>query len=271
MDSVQRQIVHELAKYYFLDTESVGTDANRYVVVTKKIGSRPPLFTLSQVSSMQSSLPAITSISKDVVQTHGAAHLAAAASPMSTLHLYDLSRSVKTTHLQHFLRDFEGLYVLQWIDESNALAIFHQPNFFVKALSTLNDTTGIIKVRAYKDTNPTSDRQGNVVLGEKYVPPQKRPQPESGEATPPPPVEVSDFKTVVSGSKKKTLDPTESIQTTNMFSALLAQQNTEPPQTNTTPVPTENPKFEDWEDIPKPKTEEDQPEKKDDPTVDEPK
>lgn len=72
MDSVQRQIVHELAKYYFLETESVGTDQNRYVVLSKKIGSRPPLFTLSQVASMQSSLPAVNSISKDVVQTHGA-------------------------------------------------------------------------------------------------------------------------------------------------------------------------------------------------------
>lgn len=130
----------------------------------------------------------------------------------------------------------------------------------------MNDSTGIIKVRAYKDTNPTSDRQGNVVLGEKYVPPMKRNPPEGVETTPPPPVEVSDFKTVVSGSKKRTLDPTESIQTTNMFSALLDQNPQQPTKPSPTPAPAENAKFDDWEEIPKPK--EDQVDKKDDETTD---
>ena len=38
MDTVQRKIVHELARYYILDTESLGKDPQRYIQLTKKIG-----------------------------------------------------------------------------------------------------------------------------------------------------------------------------------------------------------------------------------------
>lgn len=220
MDNVQRQIIHELAKYYLLDTESIGQDSNRLVVLTRRTASRPPLFSLSQVVQMQNSIP---SVSRDTVQTHGSSHLSVSACPMSTLHLYDLTKAIKTTHLQHFLREFEGLYTLQWIDEANALAIFHQPGMFLKALDQLtNDPQGLIKVKSYRDSNPNSDSEGNVILGEKYVPPSKRPQPERTTL----PEKSSDFRTVVSGNRQKRLDPVQPVATRNQFSLLTGDQPT---------------------------------------------
>lgn len=40
MDNIQRRVVHELARYYLIDTESVGKEPVRYIQLTKRQGTR---------------------------------------------------------------------------------------------------------------------------------------------------------------------------------------------------------------------------------------
>jgi len=231
VDNVQRQIIVELAKYYFLETELIGFEPNRQVVLHKRAGSRMPLIFLSQVVQMQASLPSPAHISSEKVKEHGGVHIKSSpAQPtMSTLHLYNLSRAVKTSHLESYLRAYEGQYVLQWIDESNALAIFHQHDRYLSAVGSLVDQA-YIRVKPYRDTNPQANEEGNVVLGAtpppKYIPPGARPQPEKTEKPEKPiqsekPKEDDDFKVVTSGAKRKVEPPKEVYQSENIFSALV--------------------------------------------------
>jgi len=275
MDNVQRQIVHELAKYYFIETDSVGLDVNRHVTLIRKTVSRPPLFALSQVVHMQQSIPSSSHISEEVVNQPGSSYLnTKPITAGSTLHIYDLSPAIRTPHLQAFLKEFEGQYVLQWIDESNALAIFHQQNSYLKALGAFHDNSGTIKVKAYRDSNPgQGDGEGNLVLGgpagSKYIPPQQRPGAKTDK--PVTTATMSDFKTVVSGSKQKHLDQVEPTLLQNQFSVL--SYVTEPNEPNdewvvnsdkNVPMDvSESPEkeqnvshFDDWESIPEKKSEE---------------
>jgi len=91
-----------------------------------------------------------------------------APKPSSTLHIYDLSVKVKNSHLEDFLRPYTGEYILQWIDEFNALAIFKQEHLMRKALGDL--TGGLFKVKAYQDANPETDSGDGILVLSNHAP-----------------------------------------------------------------------------------------------------
>jgi len=134
--------------------------------------------------------------------------------PSSTLHIYDLSPKVKNSHLEDFLRPYFGEYVLQWIDDSNALAIFKQEHLMRKALGDLNG--GPFKVKAYQDSNP--DTEGEDVLILSGSAPQPRNKVVKKEEVP------LDYRQVVKGARSKNeinaAPKVKENRSVNKFSAL---------------------------------------------------
>jgi len=130
----------------------------------------------------------------------------------STLLIYGLSRSVHNIHIEEFLREFHGKYILQWVDVENVLVIFDSPAIFVTARDTL--ASGPYKTKPYIDSNSNLvDGNGHLLLGPSgsasasastsYVLPARRPpqdsvafEDEEGKS------EDKDFKPVVAGAKK---------------------------------------------------------------------
>jgi hypothetical protein len=66
-----------------------------------------------------------------------------------TLHIADLTPTVKTEHLAAFLTPFTGDYTLRWLDDYNALAVFDSPERFEEALRTL-PSTKMFTVKPYQ-------------------------------------------------------------------------------------------------------------------------
>lgn len=101
MDRVQRQCVHELAKYYNLETESYDVpriDSNMKIVeIAKRRDSAPPTIPLSAVAG--------------VSDPSGGVTLSASATT-SIMQFYDLTASIQTSHLVNALAPFSGEYVL---------------------------------------------------------------------------------------------------------------------------------------------------------------
>jgi len=155
LDPIQRKIVHDLSRYYFLE-ESVGPEPQKLVQLIKKNGSRIPNVPLSQMSaymdaasSAQAQKP--TSLPVDVPQT--------------ILHIYGISPSVKTSHLEFFLEKFNGEYALHWIDETNAIAIFKTESTLRRAIHELSGRE--FKIKTYLDSHPEPDGNGFLVLNSK--------------------------------------------------------------------------------------------------------
>jgi hypothetical protein len=98
MDRVQRQCVHELAKYYNLETESYDVpriDSNMKIVeLGKRRDSSSPTIPLSAVAGV----------------SEPAAPAKAESTPSSTsiMHFYELSVSIQTSHINSFLSPFAG-------------------------------------------------------------------------------------------------------------------------------------------------------------------
>lgn len=163
LDRVQRQCVHELAKFYGVGTESQGSEARqaRAVSLTRRRDSKCPSVPLTTVAK-------ITGIF-DAKKTTGDEALAAETSvletaPSSTLHIYDLHKGILTNTLHSFLSGFPNEYTLQWIDDENCLAIFSDPLRMQRALNSLQPR-GTFKVKAYQDVLPDSLGSGLVSLG----------------------------------------------------------------------------------------------------------
>lgn len=172
MDTVQRKVVHELAKYYNLDTESIGVEPNRHVQLVKKTGSKVPTVPLSQMAKFEHQYSSGNTASSAPGSSGSKAGWLASA-----LHIYDLSVNVKTHHLENFLTPYAGSYTLHWIDESNAIAVFNNEQQMRKALGSL--TGGLFKVKAYMDANPTGAAPGTdgLMALKGKVKPQAAPKP----------------------------------------------------------------------------------------------
>jgi len=140
MDRVKRQLVHEMAKYYRFETQSLDKEPIRSVVITRTRDSRIPPVLFSESSLLRP-------------------HHQDPSRPNSTLcalHIYNLQSYVKTQHLISFLTPFAGHYKLQWVDDTNCLAIFPNEITMRTALSELSG--GMFAVKVYKDqfeTTPT--------------------------------------------------------------------------------------------------------------------
>jgi hypothetical protein len=91
---------------------------------------------------------------------------------MTLLHIYDISPRIKTTHLEYFLEPFAGEYVLYWVDESNALALFRSETLLRRALNELSGKE--FKIKHYMDAHPEPDGSGFLILNSapKKPPPQ---------------------------------------------------------------------------------------------------
>jgi len=209
LDPIQRKIINDLSRYYFLE-QSIGPEPQKLVQLIKKNGSRIPNVPLSQMaayidaaSSSQAQKP--TSLPVNVPQT--------------VLHIYGISPSIKTSHLEYFLEGFEGEFALHWIDESNALAIFRTESSLRRAIHDLSGKE--FKIKVYQDSHPEPDGSGFLVL--------KKPLPVA-----------------------KPVDPTEYRQTTKPARPKVVPQTTPKPwgnPNNSFSVLGEKDEFDDDENI----------------------
>jgi len=140
MDRVKRQLVHELAKYYHLETQSLDKEPLRSVIVARTRESKLPNMLLSEFMALRQPLASSTQSGSSSVGSRG---------PVSALHIHNLQSYVKTPHLVAFLQPFAGHYKLQWIDDSNCLALFDSELTMRTALSELSG--GLFSVKVYKD------------------------------------------------------------------------------------------------------------------------
>jgi transcriptional repressor NF-X1 len=141
MDKMRRQIVHQLAKHYFLQTESVGEDPYRRVVLTRAADSRLPTMSLGQVA-----YPHVPN-----------------AVGLSALHFANLTPNVRTNHIEALLEPFRDQYRLKWLDDSNALAIFVNESESRVALRAIKGSSPF-DVSLFDDLMPTLYGAGSVAL-----------------------------------------------------------------------------------------------------------
>jgi hypothetical protein len=81
------------------------------------------------------------------------------------LQIYNLSPIITTEHLATFLSRFSGEYVLKWLDDANALAIFSNVQQYQAALSSLQ-TDGTFKIRPYEGPKTSWLRSRTTIKGE---------------------------------------------------------------------------------------------------------
>jgi len=163
-DPIHRKIIHELAKFYFLD-ESVSPDPQKVVHLIKKNGSRIPTVPLSQMSAY------IDAASTAQPQKPSSLPVNV---PQTVMHIYDISPRIKTSHLEYFLESFIGDYVLHWIDETNALVIFKSEPLLRRAINELSGRE--FKIKPYMDSNPEPDGSGFLVLNSTPAPKKAPPK-----------------------------------------------------------------------------------------------
>lgn len=161
LDRVQRQCVHELAKFYGIGTESSGSEDRytRAVTLTKRRDCKPPIVPLTKVSG----LAGLHDPTKPV-DSGSNLTLLLDSSPSSTLHIYDLHKGIYTSTIHAFLNAFPNEYTLQWVDDETCLAIFSDPARMQRALNTLQPR-GTFKVKPYQDVIPEPLSTGLVSLG----------------------------------------------------------------------------------------------------------
>jgi hypothetical protein len=162
LDRVQRQCVHELAKFYGLGTESSGSEdrKQRAITLTKRRDSKAPsvsLTTVANVTGLHEGAPS------SAIGGSSSSSLFLDSAPSSTLHIYDLHKGILTGTIHSFLSGFSNEYTLQWVDDENCLAIFSDPNRMQRALNQLQPR-GTFKVKPYQDVNPEYT-SGMVSLG----------------------------------------------------------------------------------------------------------
>jgi len=187
-DPIHRKIIHELAKFYFLD-ESVSPDPQKVVHLIKKNGSRIPTVPLSQMSAY------IDAASTAQPQRPSSLPVNV---PQTVMHIYDISPRIKTSHLEYFLESFIGDYVLHWIDETNALVIFKSESFLRRALNELSGRE--FKIKSYMDSHPEPDGSGFLVLNSTPMAPKK---------PPPKNIDPSEYRITTKPAKPKV--PTQNI------------------------------------------------------------
>lgn len=121
MGPAQRKLVHLVAESYGLHSESFGDADNRSVWVTLKPNAKVPGALLSRV-----------------LEEHQAEAEAKGyrASECGVL-LSQMSPSLKTSHLQEYLREWANQSVIHWLDEHSCLVVFDDPSIARVALNTL--------------------------------------------------------------------------------------------------------------------------------------
>jgi len=134
MKMPQRQLIHELSRWYRLEAVSYDPEPRRNVVVTKKTESRFPPHPLLSTYMSSGRLPKVATLAPT---TGSAFDMGIDEASECVLHIYNLSPAITTEHLASFLSQFSGEYVLKWLDEANALAIFSNVQQYQAALSTL--------------------------------------------------------------------------------------------------------------------------------------
>jgi hypothetical protein len=165
LDRVQRQCVHELAKFYGIGTESSGSEdrKQRAVTLIKRRDCKPPSIALTTVAN-------VTGLHDASASSSGAkaggmmSPFALDSAPSCTLHIYDLHKGILTNTIHSFLSAFPNEYTLQWVDDENCLAIFKDSNRMQRALNTLQPR-GTFKVKPYQDIIPEPVSSGMVSLG----------------------------------------------------------------------------------------------------------
>ena len=162
LDRVQRQCVHELAKFYGVGTESQGSEdrKSRAVTLTRRRDSKSPSVPLTVVANITGIFDNKSTTSDEVLKEPSVLETA----PSSTLHIYDLHKGILTNTLHSFLSGYANEYTLQWIDDENCLAIFSDPMRMQRALNSLQPR-GTFKVKPYQDVLPDSFGSGLVSLG----------------------------------------------------------------------------------------------------------
>lgn len=162
MKLLQRQLIHELARWYRLEAVSYDPEPRRNVVVTKKNESRMPSHALLSTHMVSGRLPKVAT----VVAAGGSAwDMDIEADSDCVLQIYNLSPLITTEHLASFLSAFSGEYVLRWLDDFNALAVFSNVQKYQDALSTLQ-SDGMFSIRPYDGPKTSWLRNRTMAKGE---------------------------------------------------------------------------------------------------------
>lgn len=134
MKILQRQLIHELSRWYRLEAVSYDPEPRRNVVVTRKNDSRIPSHALLSTLVVSGRLP---KVAMPTPTSNSAWDMDIETNSDCVLQIYNLSPLITTEHLASFLSPFAGEYVLRWLDDFNALAIFSSVQRYQDALSTL--------------------------------------------------------------------------------------------------------------------------------------
>lgn len=162
MKVLQRALIHELARWYRLDAISYDPEPLRNVVVMKKNDSRIPPFALLSTLMASGRLPKVATTAPAL---GSAFDMDIGDATDCVLQIYNLSPIITTEHLATFLSRFSGEYVLKWLDDANALAIFSNVQQYQAALSSLQ-TDGTFKIRPYEGPKTSWLRSRTMVKGE---------------------------------------------------------------------------------------------------------
>ena len=138
MPSHQRKIIHELAMFYGLSSQSFDQEPKRNVVVAKTPKSQVPSRLLSSFTT--GPIPKVPGTGSGI--NHG--------KPAAML-MYELTPDIRTEHITSWLRPFHGEYQLQWIDDHSCVAIFNQVKVMQTALSALSGGIVSFKVAPCSD------------------------------------------------------------------------------------------------------------------------
>lgn len=159
MQRLQRQIIHEMAKAYNLDSESQDREPARNVVITKKRESKLPLILLSQIIQDSSKTNSFSSLS----------------SKPTILHISNFSSALNPEALASLLFPLMGKFRLKILDTNNALVILQD----VPIQSALNIFKGTpFNVSEYgEQTSDNKTENKKVSVPNPYAnPPKKLPQ-----------------------------------------------------------------------------------------------
>jgi len=114
MNSYYRNVIHQLAEYYIMNTASEGYEPYRNVVLTRKMESKRPPVRLSELVSRYP-VP-LQPGTGDGINTNG--------KPASLL-FHNLNSDIVSADLHRILTPYKGEYYLKWVDDESAVVTFN--------------------------------------------------------------------------------------------------------------------------------------------------
>jgi len=168
MNSYYRNVIHQLAEYYNINTASEGYEPYRNVVLNRKMESKRPPIRLSELVARYP-VPRQPGTG-DGINTDG--------KPASLL-FHNLNSDIVTSDLHKILAPYKGEYYLKWVDDESAVVTFNNEATMKIANYTISAIPSI-------SCKAISDNDLEEMFSVQNVPPVK------SEDSPPAPQALSD-------------------------------------------------------------------------------